>query len=612
MKRPDRIVIPVILSICTLLTGQYQKGQIQPGAIPEVHHHYQSEYSAPVFIDTIAWKALEEDLYLSFASTNRAYFNHEIPDIDISKSWKGTGWKGERLNSKILLWSKQPIRQIRFKKNHLINSAGDTLKLDHIRLFPVHYVLSDYPYAAENGDCWTGHQEKKNAYLLPDILKPVERFTLEENSARPVWLMIDIPRTCKAGLYTGALEIEAIGVKEELEIQVNVQDYELPEPADWKFRLDLWQNPVVVARHFHLEPWSDEHKMLLKKHLKHYADAGGKVITTYAVHSPWTDNSYTIEEAMIESIKLNDATWTFDYQIFDDYVELAMDAGITEAITIYTLLPWAHRFRYYDVKSDNYLYDTLSPGSKEYKSFSLAFLEDLRKHLVQKRWFDITYLGINENSMKDTKAAIEIIKRDADAWKITYAGNWHAEIDHLLDDCSLLLFHEPDHKELRERVQRGATTTFYVCCTPSKPNNFLFSPPYEGTWMGWYAAAYGYQGFLRWAYDAWTQDPVRDARHIYGPAGDCFLVYPGALSSIRFEKLREGIVDFEKIRILKSLFQNSEDEGDENAFKALQDHLNTFLPVKKEHLTSIELKINKGKDLINRMSVKGKPVSGFK
>ena len=34
-------------------------------------------------------------------------------------------------------------------------------------------------------------------------------------------------------------------------------------------------------------------------------------------------------------------------------------------------------------------------------------------------------------------------------------------------------------------------------------------------------------------------------------AGDTFMVYPGPLSSIRFERLREGIQDYEKIRILR-------------------------------------------------------------
>ena len=46
---------------------------------------------------------------------------------------------------------------------------------------------------------------------------------------------------------------------------------------------------------------------------------------------------------------------------------------------------------------------------------------------------------------------------------------------------------------------------------------------------------------------------MRDARHVAWPAGDTYLVYPGGESSVRFEKLREGIVDFEKIRLLRTM-----------------------------------------------------------
>src|SRR2546422_9034713 len=142
-------------------------------------------------------------------------------------------------------------------------------------------------------------------------------------------------------------------------------------------------------------------------------------------------------------------------------------------------------------------------------------------------------------------------------WKITYAGDWHPELDHLLDDYSPIITSEPSVQEVGARSARGSTTTYYVCCTPQKPNTFVFSPPIEARYIGWYSAAYGYDGFLRWAYDAWPADPVRDARHTLWPAGDAFLVYPGANSSIRFEKLREGIVDYEKIRILRELASKS-------------------------------------------------------
>ena len=89
--------------------------------------------------------------------------------------------------------------------------------------------------------------------------------------------------------------------------------------------------------------------------------------------------------------------------------------------------------------------------------------------------------------------------------------------------------------------------------------------------------AYGYDGFLRWAYDAWPADPVRDARHSLWPAGDEFMVYPGGASSIRFEKMREGIVDYEKIRILRDLASRSTNRDIQRQMRALDDHLRTFV-----------------------------------
>jgi len=205
------------------------------------------------------------------------------------------------------------------------------------------------------------------------------------------------------------------------------------------------------------------------------------------------------------------------------------------------------------------------------------FLDDLKAHLEQKGWFSRTYLGINENPMPITLAAIKVIKDHSRAWRITYAGDWHPELDSLLDDYSPAITQEPSPPELRQRSARGSTTTYYVACFPPRPNNFVFSPPIEGRYIGWYAAAYGYDGFLRWAYDAWPADPVRDARHAIWPAGDTFLVYPGASSSIRFEKLREGIVDYEKLRILRALASRSTNGEIKRQLRALDDHLRTFV-----------------------------------
>jgi hypothetical protein len=61
----------------------------------------------------------------------------------------------------------------------------------------------------------------------------------------------------------------------------------------------------------------------------------------------------------------------------------------------------------------------------------------------------------------------------------------------------------------------------------------------------------GLDGFLRWAWNSWPQDPVADATYWNWRSGDTFLVYPDGSPSLRFLELRNGIIASEKVRILK-------------------------------------------------------------
>lgn len=584
--------------------GQVYKGQFDQSKAPVLSPHYQEEYVFDEPTDAARWSKEQPGMHVSFASADKLYFRTEVPDVQLKSSWEETGWRGERLNAQIVVWSPDTITQVHFTPADLKSASGQTLSAKNITLDKVNYVLSNYPYGASNVDC--GPSPYKDVFLMPDRFEKMDarttRFDIPGKTVRPVWLTIDIPAGQEPGVYTGTIAVRSSAQQSTLNVKVNVQSHTLPKPSEWKFRLDLWQNPWVVAWHYNLEPWSNEHKVLLKEHLKAYADMGGDYITTYAVHSPWSDNSYMIEGGMIDWIRTTDGNWKFDYSIFDQYVDLCMEAGINKAITIYTPIPWGNRFRYRDEKTGADIYESWAPGAQDFKDHWNVFLTDLRKHLDSKGWFNKTYLGINENAMEQTLAAIKVIKEHSSQWRITYAGDWHKELDLLLDDYSFLHGKEPTIAEQKTRMARGATSTFYVCCNPAKPNNFVFSPPIEGRWLGWYSLAYGYDGFLRWAYDAWPADPMRDARHGSWAAGDCFMVYPGANSCIRTEKLREGIVDFEKIQLLREQAAKSTDK---NVKKLLADLDVVLASVAKERefkeATLNEI-LSKGKTIVNQLS----------
>ena len=57
---------------------------------------------------------------------------------------------------------------------------------------------------------------------------------------------------------------------------------------------------------------------------------------------------------------------------------------------------------------------------------------------------------------------------------------------------------------------------------------------------------------LRWAYNSWAEDPQYDSRFGNWMSGDTYLVYPYNRSSMRFERLIDGIEVTEKIRALRA------------------------------------------------------------
>jgi hypothetical protein len=598
MKTIVTIAAGVLLSY--FASGQETRAKIESTFLPKLSPHYVEEYSFDRSTNEQAWNSVPKGLNASFASADQLYFRRDVPEIESSTNKEVIAWKGERVNFQLMTWSADTLGQVRVRMLHLSSKNGKKIGNEAASFYMVRYVISNYPYGARNAVC--GESPYKDGFLMPDRFEKFDRYEIPGKTARPVWMTIDIPADAVAGNYEGIVEVSSASSTKQLPFKIKVQNMTLPPPSEWKHLLDLWQNPWAVAWSNNLEPWSDQHKSLLKQHLKLYADAGGKYITTYAVHSPWADNSFMIEGGMIEWIKTKNGSWKFDYSIFDDYVQLAMDCGINKAITIYTPVPWGERFRFKDEATGNYVTEQWKPETEVFRKHWNVFLTDLQKHLQAKGWFNITYLGINENAMNQTLAAIKVIREHSPAWRITYAGDWHNELDTLLNDYSYLYGKEPTSQQQKQRSARGATTTYYVCCNPPYPNNFVFSPPVEGRWLSWYTAAAGYDGFLRWAYDAWPEDPQRDARHGSWAAGDCFLVYPGGNSCIRFEKLRQGIVDFEKIRILKERAAKSGNTSAQSLLTQLNDHLKVFTAEKNFDTKKIQADVDKGQALVAQLT----------
>ena len=462
------------------------------------------------------------------------------PEGASRKIIKETAWRGERINGQAALWSEKTMSQLRFHTTPLKGPDGSAIPL---KASFVRFTLG-------------------GGQIHADILdEEIQRIDLPGGTTRSLWIQADIPTKAKPGIYKGEVLVRADGIAPvKLPVAIKVIPNAINTPDKWSVHLDIWQHPHAVARVHNVTPWSEEHFALMKPLMKRLADAGQKTITCSLIDEAWGGQTFDWWPSMIEWSMKHDGTMVYDYTNFDKWVDFMLnDVGIKEQITCYTMIPWSNKLRYMDQATGEYKFADIIPGQPEYEKIWKAFLMDFRKHTKGKGWENKICIGIDERPDHAIKTACDLIKRYAPEFKVCSAVNTPSKETAEVHDLSPVFPYADtvtgDFSS--KRRSEGKKTTFYVCVNPKKPNTFTASPLSESEWLGLFAAGNKLDGFLRWAYNSWGRDPLLNTNFGNWPAGDCFLVYPGNKSSLRFEKLRDGLENFEKITILRQAAQSS-------------------------------------------------------
>ena len=512
------------------------------------------ELPNPVATDASKWARVTNPI-IAWGSTDVRY-NKELPaPIASAGILNLTGWMGEKLSAQFVISTNRDLKNVSVEVSDLVAKNYKISKWNTERGF-VRYVMTDELNKDGKGAC--GHRPNKadwDSTLVADVIDHITpTLDIKKHTTQPVWVSVKVPReNIIKGMYRGTVTVKEDGkVLAQLPLVVTVKNRVLPEPKDWAFHLDLWQNPYSVARYYNVEPFSQEHFDLMRPIMTRYAEAGGKVITTSIMHKPWNGQTYDPFESMVTWMKKADGTWWFDYTVFDKWVEFMMSCGVKKEINCYSMVPWRLSFQYFDQASNQFKFFNGRPGDAAYEEFWMRMLQSFAQHLKEKGWFNITHIAMDERPLKDMLATIKVVYKADPDFKLSLAGTYHKELLEDLDDYCITLAEKFTPEEIAKRRAEGKVTTYYTCCTEPRPNTFTFSPLAESEWLGWWAAKINVDGYLRWALNSWVKDPLLDTRFISWAAGDCYLLYPGGRTSARFERLIEGIQAYEKIRILRA------------------------------------------------------------
>lgn len=416
-----------------------------------------------------------------------------------------------------------------------------------------------------------------DSYYRADSILSKSVVECDADGILSVFCEMRLPADAKKGEYCGRLKIyEGYGFSREelvgeIEVKLTVYGFTFPENKDNGFHLDLWQHPSNIARCYSVPLWSEEHFDILRKYTESLGTLGVKSVTVVASEIPWNGqgcqneqrfSANLFEYSMITVKRRIGGELEFDYSVMQKYIDLCAEYGIDECISVFGLVnvwdtkeyggkrtapdyPDGVHIRVYDEAAGVYDYLRKAEEVDEY-------IRALEAYFIKTNQIDRVRIAADEPAdVEAYRKSLNHIKQTAPSFKYKTAIN-HAEFvnefgDDIYDFAPYIsaMYSEYDALMGFKAKMPDKRFLYYVCCCPEIPNTFLRSELVDGYYIGILAAYAKMDGFLRWSYTCWADDPNRDERYGPFPVGDLELVYPGhngaPLLTLRWKALFRGI-----------------------------------------------------------------------
>ncbi len=544
------LLLTLALALTFVAAASAQKGVSTP----------YDEPVEPAPADLSAWQKLDKKLYASWASRDVIYRQREVPALQLQADTVLCAWRGERIGMEALLFAPEAQGNLGLK----ISCAT----------LPAEVSFVNFTTTDDFRGCGT-HPTDRTPFMVGDVVDDASARPLAACFTRPVWCSVEVPRDATPGTHRIGIDVtnDAGEAVASLTLRIEVRADVLPAPADYAFNVNFWQQPYALSRYYGLEPWSEAHFDALRPYMKMLARAGQKVATTILFYEPWGEQSNDKFEPMVQTTRRADGSWSYDYTVFDAYVELLAECGISKQINCFSMVPWDMNFRFFDEATGQFAHLKTSTSTPEYEALWTSFLTSFAEHLRAKGWFEKTVIAMDERGLSAMQDAYRIAQNAVPGIKMALAGNYHPELALQLYDYCVAWGQRFSDSELQARTDAGLVTSIYTACPDGEPNICSNNNPSDAAYLPLHALSIGFNGFLRWAWMNWTDDPLVDTRFRLFTPGDTYVVYPGNRSGIRFERFIEGVQACEKVRILRQKYAA---DGNTDALAALNAALAKF------------------------------------
>jgi hypothetical protein len=380
----------------------------------------------------------------------------------------------------------------------------------------------------------------------PDPLLPPGPFDVARGQVQPIWLNVSVPPGTAAGLYEGAVSVDAGDARSmRMPLRVRVWDFDLPPTGHLKTL--CWMDPQTILRFHGLANMEAPGAVDL---IKRYA---GLALRNHLGPGGTIGCGFNRDHAQWPVVK---ADGKYDFTQAEGMLQFGLDGGMN--CFLLAAVPNLKRIGWAEFTS-------------EWKAEFTDLVSNYQAFLRTKGWDRQAYVDNFSDApsqcwdqAKDSYRAIKAIDpkirviqwlNEPEGLKALagFANVWGVYVA------------QYDRTGAAELQKAGQEVWWSICGFPKDhPNLFIDYPAMDARILGWLSWKYGVSGFAYWSIVSWGQKETPGDAGRRWPAtpwktdrfpGDGYLCYPGPdrtpLSSVRLENLRDGIEDYEYLWLLR-------------------------------------------------------------
>ena len=475
-----------------------------------------------------------------------------------------TGFWNENVSFQAAWRNMDPVARPAMARLAVRSPLADFVRVRQVRHVPVRCAaLAD---ADEN--CL-----RKTPGLYPDLLRDGEGYwRVWPNMWESAWIDVEPDATVPAGIYP--VEIALVDM-EGNELAARTKEIEVLPAELPKQRLihTKWFHCDGLCHYYGVEMFSDEFFRIAENFIRQAVKRGINMILT-PVHTPPLDTAEGGERLTCQLVDVarDRGEYSFGFEKLDRWVEMCRRAGVEYYEIAHLFTQWGakHAPKIMATVDGEYRrvfgWDTEATGP-EYRRFLAAYLPALTARLralgiADRCWFHIS----DEPSLamlEDYRAARAVVADLLEGFPI-------------MDALSSFEFYQtgavkkpvPATNHIQPFLEAGVEGLWtYYCIGQYKgvSNMFMGMPSARNRILGVQLYKFNIEGFLQWGfnfynsqYSLYPVDPylITDGDG-FGPAGDCFQVYPGKggvpEESIRMMVTDEAMNDLRAFQLLESL-----------------------------------------------------------